>query len=86
MNHRASAARLRTVPIIATIICQGGVAAARQLLHGPPSDGFTALWERGRLDLTVEALILAPAFTDRFTDDERTIARNRLEQYGYGPR
>lgn len=64
---------------------QGGVAAARQLLHGSPSDGFTALWERGCLDLTVEALILDPAFTDLFTDDERTIARNRLEQYGYRP-
>ena len=32
---------------------KGGLAAARQLLHGGPSDGFTALWEKGRLDLSV---------------------------------
>lgn len=61
----------------------GGLAAARQLLHGAPSDGFTALWERGRLDLTVEALILDSEFSDLFTDDERKIARDRLAEYGY---
>jgi hypothetical protein len=39
----------------------GGVEAARQLLRAPSiSDGFTALWERGRLDLTVEAQVLLP--------------------------
>ena len=28
---------------------QGGVGAARTLLHGPPaSDGFTRLWEEGQ--------------------------------------
>jgi hypothetical protein len=43
---------------------EGGLAAARQLLWSPkPSEGFTTLWERGRLDLTVEAHILRDEFT-----------------------
>jgi hypothetical protein len=38
---------------------RGGVDAARRLLHSTAvSDGFTALWERRRLDLSVEALVL----------------------------
>lgn len=64
---------------------QGGVATARQLLHSAQvSDGFTALWERRRLDLAVEAVILRPEFDPLFTDDERDIARARLARYGYG--
>ncbi|MBB4844200.1 hypothetical protein HNP55_002736 [Paucibacter oligotrophus] len=38
---------------------QGGEATVRQLLaKGKPSEGFTRLWELGRLDLTVEALVV----------------------------
>jgi 5-methylcytosine-specific restriction enzyme A len=38
---------------------QRGNATVRQLLaKGKPSDGFTRLWELGRLDLTVEALVV----------------------------
>ena len=63
---------------------QGGLAAARQLLHAPTvSDGFTTLWERHRLDLTVEAHVLKPEFRHLFTEDELEIARTRLRQYGY---
>ncbi|HWH30554.1 MAG TPA: hypothetical protein VNU26_16640 [Mycobacteriales bacterium] len=64
---------------------QGGVATARQLLHAPHvSDGFTALWERGRLDLAVEAVMLRDEFEDLFTDEEFDIARQRLTDYGFG--
>ncbi len=38
---------------------QGGLETARILLHSTTvSEGYAALWERGRLDLTVEAMIL----------------------------
>jgi len=64
----------------------GGPDAARILLHAEAvSDGFTALWERQRLDLTVEALILKPQWHDLFTDEERQVARKRLADYGYVP-
>jgi hypothetical protein len=62
----------------------GPLDTARKLLHAPAvSDGFANLWERGRLDLTVEALVLRPEFSPLFTDEELTRARARLEQFGY---
>ena len=63
---------------------RGPLETARFLIHTPkPSDGFTALWERRRLDLTVEAHVLQDRFHELFTDDEREICRDRLAQYGY---
>lgn len=63
---------------------RGGVATAHALLATPgPSDGFTALWECGRLDLTVEAHVLKPEFIRLFTEEEKNIARTRLNEYGY---
>jgi hypothetical protein len=65
----------------------GGLATARQLLWSDaPSEGFTTLWERGRLDLTVEAHVLDPEFAPLFTDEDREQARARLETYGWRPR
>ncbi len=61
--------------------------------HGPPrhrrrcapaaSDGFTALWERSGLDLSVEALVLRPEFAELLEDDDRHRAVDRLQQYRY---
>ncbi len=64
-----------------------GLETARVLLHAPTqSEGFTALWERGRLDLTVEALILDhPEFHPLFTSEELEMARQRLAKYEYAP-
>jgi hypothetical protein len=65
----------------------GGLAAARQLLHTTTaSDGFTALWTAGRLDLSVEALVLQERFRELFTDEDRGIARRRLADHGYRPK
>ena len=47
------------------------------------SEGFAALWERGRLDLSVEALVIDPRFAQLFTDKEIDTARRWLEQFGY---
>jgi hypothetical protein len=61
-----------------------GLGTARILLHAPkPSDGYTALWERQRLDLTVEALIIEDRWHGLFSDEERAIARKRLQDYEY---
>ena len=62
----------------------GGVETARYLLRAPTvSEGYTALWERKRLDLTVEFLILDTRWDDLFSDDDRRIAVRRLRDYGY---
>jgi hypothetical protein len=66
---------------------RGPLETARLLINRTtPSDGFTALWEAGRLDLTVEAHALDPQFEPLFTADERRVARDRLQQYGFNPR
>ncbi|BBZ79498.1 hypothetical protein MANY_48350 [Mycolicibacterium anyangense] len=64
----------------------GPLETAHKLLASPAiSDGFADLWERGRLDLTVEAVVVEPQFSGLFTEDEIEIARRRLEQFGYTP-
>ena len=65
---------------------QGGLTTAKQLLwSNTPSEGFTTLWERGRLDLTVEAHVLKTEFAALFTDADRDQASGRLESYGWRP-
>lgn len=63
---------------------KGGLAAAKQLISKPGgTDGFTTLWEHGRLDLSVEAHALKPEYAELFTDEERKMCRERLAQFGY---
>ena len=63
---------------------KGGLAAAKQLIRKPGgTDGFTTLWEHGRLDLSVEAHILKPEYRELFTDEERDLCRERLLRFGY---
>ena len=65
---------------------QGGLAAAQQLLLGDsPASGFVRLWEEGRLDLSVEALVLQEPWRALFTDAELAEAHRRLKQLGYEP-
>src|SRR3984893_3916988 len=61
-----------------------GLETARILLHASKvSEDYVALWERKRLDLAVEAVILAAEWHSLFSESEREIARNRLADYGY---
>ena len=62
----------------------GGLGTAQRLLASTEvSSGFAAMYERDRLDLTVEALVIQPKFASLFTDEELDIARQRLDQLGY---
>ncbi len=65
---------------------RGGLATAKYLINASkPSDGYTHLYERGRLDLTVEALVVGNAqWQSLFTEDEVARAARRLKQYGWG--
>ncbi len=63
---------------------RGGLETARSLLHSHSvSSGFTRLWELHRLDLSVEAHILQPAWRQLFTQVEQDKARKRLLEYQY---
>ncbi len=62
---------------------RGGVGAARFLLgKSGVSTGFARLAQAGRLELTMEYLILRPEFGSLFTAEERGIARRRLTDHG----
>jgi hypothetical protein len=64
----------------------GAVGACQRILATTqPSDGFTRLWELRRLDLAMENIVLQPEFSELFTEEERAIARKRLQEYGYFP-
>lgn len=63
---------------------RGGLLAAKQLITKPGGTyGFATLWQHGRLDLSVEAHVLKPEYEPLFTEEERRICRERLEQFGY---
>ncbi len=67
---------------------RGRWAAAKALINAAkPSDGYTALSLKNRLDLTVEAEVVENAkWHVLFTDEEITRAKRRLERYGYKPK
>ena len=62
-----------------------GLETASRLIHSPKeSSGYTKLWQMGRLDLTVEALIVKePKWHELFTNDEIAICSRRLMKYNY---
>ena len=48
------------------------------------SEGYTALWERRRLDLAVEAIIHDnPKWHLQFTQEDLAICAKRLREYRY---
>lgn len=58
--------------------------SAHRILSGSRlSDGFTALQGKGRLDLSLEALVIDKRFTQLFTDEEANEALTRLLEAGY---
>lgn len=61
----------------------GGVGAARRILEhsgqAGKAKGFLVLTDAGRMDLSVEAVVLEPRFRALFTDGELAIARARLD-------
>jgi hypothetical protein len=63
---------------------KGGVQAAKTLIAKDGGTyGFEVLCEHRRLDLSVEAHVLKPEYTDLFTDEERRMCRDRLEKFGF---
>lgn len=57
----------------------GGLETARRLLAtDTPSDGFSRLFLEGRLDLTVESLVLQEPWSNLFSEHELLEAERRL--------
>lgn len=63
---------------------RGGVETALQLIRSEKiSDGFATLWEKERLDLTVEALVQKEEWRSLFQDEDIGRAKSRLQKHGY---
>jgi hypothetical protein len=62
-----------------------GLETARILLHSADvSEGYKALWQRKRLDLTVEAVIYDdPKWHPLFSPEDLAICQARLKKYEY---
>jgi hypothetical protein len=57
----------------------GGIGATKQLLQVEDvSTRLAALLTCARLDLSVEAMVLEPAWSALFSEDERSLAQQRL--------
>ena len=65
-------------------IRDGTINAIKKLVHSTeiPS-GFTTLWEKQRLDLSVENIIQENEWINLFTEEDRLLAKKRLADYGY---
>lgn len=76
--------RYRASLFLHMLAVDGGLATALKLIRSArPSDGFTTLWKKGRLDLTVEALVLRYPWRTLFSDEDLSRAEERLASYGY---
>jgi hypothetical protein len=80
-----SEAKYKASCVLSMVQDDGGLATARHLIHASQvSEGYTALWERKRLDLTVEAMVLSNAkWHPLFTTEELERCSGRLKEYGY---
>jgi hypothetical protein len=63
----------------------GGIDTAKKLLAKEEyiQEGIIKLWELGRLNLSVEALVLKPEYRDFFSEAELQIAKDRLNKLDY---
>lgn len=78
-------ARYNAIIFLQMVTDHGGLEAAKRLINAPNiSDGYTALWERGKLELTVEAVVLEnEKYHSLFTAEELAICEKRLTDYEY---
>jgi hypothetical protein len=62
----------------------GAVAMTHRHLKSKfASASFTRLWEMGRLELSIEAIVLRRDFRQLYSEEELRVARERLANKGY---
>ena len=69
-----------------TVTNQGGLGAAKTLLSHPDiSSGLEELWKHGRLDISMEAVVLRQPWRQLFSREELSIAAKKLKDLNYEP-
>jgi hypothetical protein len=78
--------RYNAMYFLEMIQTHGGLETVKRLLASStvPS-GLGQLWECGRLDISVEAVVLRPEYRPLFSERELAVAAGRLEELGYLP-
>ena len=62
----------------------GAIQTTIRLVMDPIyNEGFTKLWELGRLDLSVEAIILQEPYRNLFSDEVLNKAKEKLQELEY---
>ena len=87
-NHVYADIKSRNFPmfLLQAMRRHGGVFAAKQLLGiSPVRSGLIELSEKGRLDMSVEVLMLQERWKPLFRARELKLARRRLNDLGYDP-
>ena len=79
-REKAAALGVRMRPVDAS---EAMKQAHRYLSGNRISDGFNALADKGRLDLSLEALVVDKRFTALFSDEEANEALMRLLDAGH---
>jgi hypothetical protein len=76
-------AHYKATKFLEMVTMQGGLKAPKTLLHTTYlPDGFAELWQRGRLDLTMEYIVIQAPWRALFTEDELRVAQERLATHG----
>lgn len=84
--HVAARLGYRPTYFLQMVQLHGGAAAAKRLLStSEAQSGLMKLWELGRLDISMEALVVQERWKPLFSDAERQTARERLNAFGYDP-
>jgi hypothetical protein len=80
-----SEAGYKAARFLAMLNDEGGIATANRLIHAATvSEGYTALWERGHLDLTVETVTLEnEKWHPLFSSKDLEVCAARLAEYGF---
>lgn len=79
-REKAAAIGVRMRPVAE----EEAMKQAHRCLNGSrESDGFSLLAQKGRLELSLEALAVSKQFTGLFTDEEANEALTRLLSAGY---
>jgi len=82
--HRAARLGYRPTYFLRMVQEHGGLETAHRLLGtDAPSEGLGRMWELGRLDISLEAIVLKPEYRPLFDEQERKIARERLAAMEY---
>jgi len=77
----------RAKAFLAMVVERGGLPAAKKLLStSEMQSGLFELFECGRLDLTVEALVLRDEYRELFTASELAEAKRRLDMLSTSPK